>query len=148
MLPRTQLVMFLIMVLVGILFNPMNILAYRLNDIYLSLTLFYSGLLMAANMIWAHELVHYFTKGHIDYRVFGIGITLSILISVLLLRNQWMVDDKNWLRRMIGHHSTAITTTKQLLNSGNHFDNPAIFRLAKDIIINQEMEILLMKSML
>ena len=148
MLPRTQLVMFLILVLVGILFNPMNILAYRLNDIYLSLTLFYSGLLMAANMIWAHELVHYFTKGHIDYRVFGIGITLSILISVLLLRNQWMVDDKNWLRRMIGHHSTAITTTKQLLNSGNHFDNPAIFRLAKDIIINQEMEILLMKSML
>ena len=148
MLPRTQLVMFLIMVLVGILFNPMNILAYRLNDIYLSLTLFYSGLLMAANMIWAHELVHYFTKGHIDYRVFGIGITLSILISVLLLRNQWMVDDKNWLRRMIGHHSTAITTTKQLLNSGNHFDNPAIFRLAKDIILNQEMEILLMKSML
>lgn len=148
MLPRTQIVMFLIMVLVGILFNPMNILAYRLNDIYLSLTLFYSGLLMAANMIWAHELVHYFTKGHIDYRIFGIGITLSILISVLLLRNQWMVDDKNWLRRMIGHHSTAITTTKQLLNSGNHFDNPAIFRLAKDIILNQEMEILLMKSML
>lgn len=148
MLPRTQIVMFLIMVLVGILFNPMNILAYRLNDIYLSLTLFYSGLLMAANMIWAHELVHYFTKGNIDYRVFGIGITLSILISVLLLRNQWMVDDKNWLRRMIGHHSTAITTTKQLLNSGNHFDNPSIFRLAKDIILNQEMEILLMKSML
>ena len=141
-------IQFIVMFLLGVFFNPMNMLAYSLDHFYLSQTLINGGLLMASNMIWAHELVHYFTKGHIDYRVYGIGITLSIMISVLLLRNQWMVDDKNWLRRMIGHHSTAITTTKQLLNSGNHFDNPAIFRLAKDIILNQEMEILLMKSML
>ncbi len=48
---RRQLIMFVVMVIVGVLFNPMNILAYRFNDLYLSLTLFYGGLLMASNMV-------------------------------------------------------------------------------------------------
>ena len=45
------LINFICMFLIGILFNPMNILAYRFNDIYLSKTLIYGGLLMASNMI-------------------------------------------------------------------------------------------------
>ena len=59
---------FIIMVLVGIFFNPMNMLAYRFDDLYLSLTLFYGGLLMASNMIWAHELIHYLSVGHINMK--------------------------------------------------------------------------------
>lgn len=43
--------MFIVIVIIGMLFNPMNILAFRFSDLYLSLTLFYGGLLMAANMI-------------------------------------------------------------------------------------------------
>ena len=46
-----QIIMFIVMVIVGMLFNPMNILAYKLDHLYLSLTLFYGGLLMAANMM-------------------------------------------------------------------------------------------------
>ena len=56
---KSQIIMFITMVIVGMLFNPMNVLAYRFNDLYISLTLFYGGLLMASNMIWAHEIVHY-----------------------------------------------------------------------------------------
>jgi len=48
---KRQVIMFVVMVIVGMVFNPMNILAYNINDLYLSLTLFYSGLLMASNMI-------------------------------------------------------------------------------------------------
>lgn len=33
------------MTIIGMLFNPMNILAYKFTDLYLSLTLFYGGLL-------------------------------------------------------------------------------------------------------
>ena len=106
-----HIIMFIVMVLVGILFNPMNILAYRLNDLYLSQTLFYGGLLMASNMVWAHEIVHYISMGHINIRVFTIGILLSISVSIFLLREQFMVDDKQWLKRMISHHSTALTTS-------------------------------------
>lgn len=141
--------MFIIMVIIGMLFNPMNILAYRFSDLYISQTLFYGGLLMASNMIWAHEIVHYLSMGHFNMLVFSVGIILSISVSILLLRQQLLVDDKQWLRRMIPHHSTALTTTTKLLEKNDNFkDNPNLYRLAKEIIDTQEKEIQLMKSML
>ena len=137
--------MFIVMVIIGMLFNPMNILAYRFSDLYISQTLFYSGLLMASNMVWAHEIVHYLSMGHFNMLVFFVGIILSIGVSILLLRQQLLVDDKQWLRRMIPHHSTALTTTHKIYNRTN---NPRIKKLAKEIIDTQEKEIQLMKSML
>ena len=142
---RRQLIMFVVMVIVGVLFNPMNILAYRFNDLYLSLTLFYGGLLMASNMIWAHEIVHYFSMGHFNILVFSVGVILSVLISLYLLRDQFMVNDKEWLKRMISHHSTAITTSEKIYNRTN---NRTIKKLAKDIIDTQEREITFMRSLL
>jgi len=145
---KKQVIQFIVMVIVGMLFNPMNILAYRINDLYISLTLFYSGLLMATNMIWAHEIIHYLSMNHFNMYNFFTGISLSILVSVIL-RKQLFVDDKQWLKRMIGHHSTAIITTTQLLdNQKNVTDNSYMYRLAKDIVYNQEREILFMKNML
>ena len=144
---RSQLILFSIMFIVGVLFNPMNILAFRLTDIYLSLTLIYGGLLMASNMIWSHQIVHYLSMGHFNLKIFIIGILLS-LFCVFLLRSQLFVDDQNWLRRMIGHHSTALTTTNQLLKNKRHLENDKIYRLAKDIIYTQENEILSMKNFL
>ena len=141
--------MFIVMVIIGMLFNPMNILAYRFSDLYISQTLFYGGLLMASNMMWAHEIVHYLSMGHFNMLVFSVGIILSISVSILLLRQQLLVDDKQWLRRMIPHHSTALTTTTKLLEKNDNFkDNPNLYRLAKEIIDTQEKEIQLMKSML
>ena len=140
-----HIVMFIIMFLVGILFNPMNVLAYRLSDIYISITLIYGGLLMASNMVWSHQIVHYLTMGHFSLNIFILGIMMS-LFCVYLLRHQVFIDDKNWLKRMIGHHSTAITTTKQLLDNRKYKENDIIFRLAKDIVVNQEYEIASMKN--
>ena len=136
--------MFIVMVIIGMLFNPMNILAYRFSDLYISQTLFYGGLLMASNMIWAHEIVHYLSMGHFNMLVFSFGIILSIGVSILL-RQQLLVDDKQWLRRMISHHSTALTTSHKIYNKTN---NPELKKLAKEIIDTQEKEIQLMKSML
>ena len=141
---RRQLIMFIVMAIVGILFNPMNILAYRFNDLYLSLTLFYGGLLMASNMIWSHEVVHYFSMGHFNSKIFIIGIILSG-ICVLLLRNQLLVNDKEWLKRMISHHSTALTTSNKI---NKNTKNEKIRKLSNDIIKVQEDEITLMKSLL
>jgi hypothetical protein len=133
------------MVIVGMLFNPMNVLAYRFSDVYVSQTLFYGGLLMASNMVWAHEIVHYVSMGHFNIFVFSIGVVLSIGVSILLLRQQLLIDDKQWLRRMISHHSTALTTTHKIYNRTT---NPRVKKLAKEIIDTQEKEIRLMKSML
>jgi hypothetical protein len=142
---KQQFIMFIVMIIIGMLFNPMNILAYRFSDLYISQTLFYGGLLMASNMMWAHEIVHYLSMGHFNIFVFSIGIMLSISVAILLLRQQLLVDDKQWLKRMIPHHSTALTTTHNIYNKTN---NPKIKELAKEIIDTQEKEIQLMKSML
>ena len=141
---KHQLIQFVIMALVGILFNPMNMLAYRSKDLYLSLTLFYGGLLMASNMIWSHEVVHYFSMGHFNTKIFIIGIILSG-ICVLLLRSQLLVNDKEWLKRMISHHSTALTTSNKI---NKNTKNEKIKKLSNDIIKVQEDEITLMKSLL
>ena len=142
---KRQIIMFIVMVIIGMLFNPMNILAYRFSDLYISQTLFYGGLLMASNMIWAHEIIHYLTMGHLNILVFCIGIILSVFVSIFLLRQQLFVDDKQWLLRMISHHSTALTTSHNIYNKTK---NPKLKLLAKEIIDTQEKEITLMKSML
>ena len=142
---KRQIIMFIVMVIIGMLFNPMNILAYRFSDLYISQTLFYGGLLMASNMMWAHEIVHYLSMGHFNMLVFSVGIVLSISVAILLLRQQVLVDDKQWLRRMISHHSTALTTSHKIYNKTS---NPKVKKLSKEIIDTQEKEIQLMKSML
>ena len=144
---KDQIVLFIVMFIVGVLFNPMNILAYSFSDLYLSLTLLYGGLLMASNMIWSHQIVHYLSMGHFNLTIFLYGICLSIF-SVVLLRGQFFVNSDNWLRRMIGHHSTALTTTYQLLNNKKYLENENIYRLAKDIIYTQKSEIETMKNFL
>jgi hypothetical protein len=142
---KTHFISFVVMVIVGMFFNPMNILAYRFSDLYTSLTLFYGGLLMASNMIWGHEVIHYLSMGHFNMLVLSTGIILSISVSQLLLRQQLLVDDKQWLRRMIPHHSTALTTTHKIYERTS---NPQIKNLAKEIIDTQEKEIRIMKSLL
>ncbi len=140
---KNQTIMFILMVLVGMAFNPMNVLAYRLDDLYVSYTLFYGGLLMASNMIWAHEIYHLLAFKHFNVYVFGIGICMSLLVTYGLLRNQFMVNDTQWLKRMISHHSTALTTSHNIYEKTN---DPRIKKLAFDIIETQEREISLMKS--
>ena len=145
---KNSIIQFIIMTLVGIFFNPMNMLAYSINDLYFSTTLLYGGFLMASNMIWSHEIVHYLTMGHFNRNTFLFGILLSIFIVFILLRQQLFVDEKNWLKRMIPHHSTALTTTTKLIEKEKFKSNSKLYRLAKDIIYNQKREIAFMKSML
>ena len=141
---KHQLIMFLIMVIVGVLFNPMNMLAFRFDDLYLSLTLVYGGLIMASNMIWAHELIHYIHHGKMNNLVFGTGIVLTI-ITTLIIREQMFVNDNQWLRRMISHHSTALTTSHKIKDTTQ---NNELKQLAEDIIDTQEREIAQMKQLL
>ena len=142
---RHQLIMYIVMVIVGMLFNPMNILADDITHLYNSLTLFYGGLLMASNMIWAHQIVHYFSMGHFNVTIFSVGISLSLLVSFGLLRSQLFVNDKQWLRRMIGHHSTALTTSKKIKEKGK---DQEVKELAEKIIVAQEKEIKKMEDLL
>ena len=139
-----QITMFIIMFIIGITLNPMNVLVFDITHIYASTTLIYSGLLMASNMIWAHEIVHYFQYKRFNATIFIVGILLS-LVCMVLLRFQTNVNGKEWLKRMITHHSTALTTSNQILNKTN---DENIRNLARNIINTQNKEINIMKQMI
>ena len=142
---KHQIIQFVIMTIIGILFNAMNVLAYNINDLYFSYTLFYGGLLMASNMMWGHEIVNYYSMSHFNIKIFSIGICLSIFISIFLLRQQFMVKDNQWLKRMISHHSTAITTSEKIKKRTK---NSNVKELANNIINTQKYEIDLMKKLI
>jgi len=145
---KDQTIMFIVMIIIGMLFNPMSMLAYRLDHLYNSTTLFYGGIMMASNMVWGHQIVHYLQMGHFDVRIFLIGVAMSFLTAKFLLRGQLFVTTRQWLKRMIPHHSTALTTTNKLIENEVVRKDSKLYRLAKDIIYNQEREILLMKTYL
>ena len=141
---KTHIIQFVVMIIVGVCFNPMNMLAYRFDDLYLSLTLFYGGVLMASNMMWSHEIVHYLSMGHFNQNIFLLGLVLSG-VSIYLLRSQLFVTDEQWLKRMISHHSTALTTSHNILNKTKDME---VKELANDIIEIQDDEIEFMKKLI
>ena len=82
---------------------------------------------------------------HLNITIFFTGIFLSLFVSIFILRKQLMVNDEQWLKRMISHHSTALTTSKKIIQKTK---NNNLKKLAKEIIETQEKEINLMKSMI
>ncbi len=136
--------MFIVNLLLGLSLNPMNLLAYRFSDLFLSLTLFYGALTMSFNMIWSHEIISYMVSKRFNLNIFLIGLILFFIV-LILMRSQFMVTDNQYLKRMISHHSTAITTSKKIIKKTN---NKNLKKLAEEIIDTQEKEIILMKKLL
>ena len=68
-----------------------------------------------------------------------------LLICILLYKMQFGVDEKNYLREMIEHHSMAILTSQKILAKTN---NPAVTNFATRILTTQEKEIDDMKYLL
>ncbi len=138
--------MFFGSIIFGVFFNGMNMLAYRFNDLFFSTTLLYTALWMASGMVLIEILMFYFTM---KPKSFPIGVfilfCLFCLVILILMRKQVGVSDKEWLRRMIPHHSTALTTSHAIYQKT---ENPKIKELAKNIIDTQEKEIKEMKEML
>ena len=137
--------MFIGSFIIGIYFNGMNFLANQYKDIYFySNTLIYSALLMASNMCILEIFMYYGYHFELHYKLLIFFIILS-LILIFFLRFQIGVNDNNWLKRMISHHSTALTTSKKIVNRTK---NKKVEKLAKSIIRTQKDEIRLMKEIL
>lgn len=142
---KTLLWMFIGSIIIGIFLNGMNILAYNFDDLYFSApTLVYSALLMASNMCILETFMYYNMHGKFKTYIFLFFAFFS-LFCVFLLRKQIGVNDKGYLKRMISHHSTAITTSKEIIKKTN---NKKVENLAKNIIRTQEDEIKIMKDLL
>ena len=136
--------MFLGSIIIGVFLNAMNILAYRFSDLYISRTLIYSALFMASNMCLLEVFMYYSHSNNFKTNYFIFFTLLSVIVAYLL-KEQVFIDDNEWLKRMISHHSTALTTSHKISKRTN---NKEIKKLADEIIVVQENEIKLMKSLL
>lgn len=130
-------VMFIIMMISGIL-SSMNIWADSISDISLSLNDIYMSLLMSGWMILFMSILE------INIPVILISI-LIIVITFIAIRKQLFIDENQYLRGMIPHHSMAITMSKKLQNNE---PNNRISQLLDSIIKTQRNEIEFMKKML
>jgi len=144
---KEEIMLFFVMFIISLCVDSMNIMVYSIQDIYLSKALIISSLYMASTMVGAHQIVTYLSNGHIKKRVFILGIGLSLLFFYVM-RKQMFIKPKDWLREMIPHHSTAITTTTQMLKNNNIEPNTRVYKLATQILATQQDEINLMKSLL
>jgi hypothetical protein len=144
---KDEIMLFFVMFMISLCVDSMNVMVYSSQDIYLSKALIISSLYMASTMVGAHQIVHYLSYGHLKKNILMAGIGLSLLFFYIM-RKQMFIKPKDWLREMIPHHSTAITTTTQLLKNNQLDRNSPVYKLATQILATQKDEITLMKSLL
>ena len=71
--------------------------------------------------------------------------TSLLLLIIYLYKEQVGINDKEYLKEMIEHHSMAVLTSKQVLNKTN---NITVSNFAKQVLNTQEREINEMKHMI
>ncbi|MDT2704269.1 DUF305 domain-containing protein [Enterococcus dongliensis] len=117
---------------------------YKIDHIFFSQTRFFMALMMGA--IMAITMLSFMWKMYDNKRVNITILFVSIFLffgSLFMVRSQTAVNDADWMKAMIPHHSIAILTSKRA-----NLTNPEVKELAKRIIDTQEKEIKEMKKML
>ncbi len=137
---------FLLMLLLSfcIMYLVMFLNVDELSHIYLSLTRLYMSLLMVAPM--AILMLAMMWKMYPNKKANTTIILSSCMVFVLslaLLRTQTPIDDKQYMKAMIPHHSSAIMTSKHA-----NIKDAEVKELSKKIIASQEQEIAQMKAIL
>jgi Ca2+/Na+ antiporter len=104
----------------------------------------YMAAIMAVIMLFLEVMMH----DH-QYNIFSLNlyVLLASLVAlfVYLYRYQIAIDDKQYLKGMIEHHSMALLTSEEILKKTNNYN---VAKLAKNIIQEQQDEIDLMKKLL
>lgn len=137
---------FALMMLISfvIMYGVMYLNVDRFEHVYLSLTRLYMTLLMVAPM--AVVMLGFMRGMYKDKRLNAMIVGASIVVFVLalvFLRNQTFIGERQYMKAMIPHHSSAILTSKN-----GDLQNPQVQTLSKDIIEAQEREIREMKDLL
>jgi uncharacterized protein (DUF305 family) len=114
------------------------------DHIYLSTTRLYMALLMVSPM--ALLMLALMGKMYPNQKLnllIGLASAVVFVVSLLFLRNQTGIEDQQYMKAMIPHHSSAILTSKHATIS-----DPELKKLAEEIIKSQEEEIAQMKAIL
>ena len=139
--PKEIIIMMIIMFIAGLL-SSMNVWVDKLSDIRFHLNDVYMSLLMCS---WCLIFIGIY---YIDLNILLIGIILTSLM-IYCIRNQLFIDESQYIKGMIPHHSMAVLMSKELLKKALNREiylNNDIKSLSKNIITNQNYEIDFMKS--
>jgi uncharacterized protein (DUF305 family) len=136
----------LVMLLVSfvIMYAVMFLNVDQTDHIYFSLTRTYMSLLMVSPM--AVLMLVLMAKMFPDKRSNLIVVIVSVAVFALalaFLRTQTPIEDEQYMKAMIPHHSSAIMVSKHAT-----IKDPEVKRLSEQIIKSQEEEIAQMKQIL
>jgi hypothetical protein len=129
--------MFIIMFIIQYVFMSF-IMTNRPENITNSLGKAYLSIMMGLSMIILMNLIMYNVNQTITYIVL-----LGFIIY--LYKIQFGINDTNYLKEMIEHHSMALLTSKQILKKT---DNSYVADIAQRIINTQEKEIHEMRNII
>jgi len=136
--------MFIGSIVIGLFFHGMAVSVYRIDDFYFSKGLLYSAILMAASMCVLEVVIMGYYSKKIDASSL-IGFTVLTIVMIWMIRRQFGIRDRDYLKEMITHHSAALTTSRRI---SERTENTDVLVLARNIIKTQEREIALMKDLL
>lgn len=125
-------------------FAAMYLNLYQLDHLYLSwnrlfMAMIMGGAMTAVMMVFMWRM---YANKRANYAVLGIAAAL-FASGLALARTQATVEDADWMRAMIPHHSTAILTSERA-----RIEDPRVQKLATQIIESQRKEIAEMRALL
>lgn len=127
-----------------IMYGVMFLNADLFDHIMLSTTRTYMTILMVAPMSISMLLFMWgmYENRKANYLII-ITATLLFAAALFMLRNQILVDDVQWMKAMIPHHSSAIMVSQEV-----DLQDPEAQKLASQIIESQQREIKQMQEMI
>lgn len=114
------------------------------SHVYLSITRLYMAILMVSPMaiLMLAVMKQMFMNRRRNMLIQAASVAVFV-ITLILLRTQTPIGDKQYMRAMIPHHSSAILTSRHA-----NIQDPEVKALSRQIIESQEKEIKQMKDIL
>lgn len=124
-----------------VMYGLMYLNTYAYEHVFWSETRAWMALVMGATMsiIMLSYMLAMYKKKTLNLAIFG-GSVAVFALALWLVRSQATVDDMEYMRAMIPHHSIAILTSERA-----QISDPRVRKLSKEIIEAQEREIAEMK---
>jgi hypothetical protein len=114
-----------------------SIMVYKFEHIRFSLGKFYMSIIMALLMVLLEILMHDIYYKHFSYNYYIIDFILLGII-IFLYKKQIFINEKEYLKEMIEHHSMVLLTSNKIKDKTN---NQEINKLANNILNTQQKEI-------
>ena len=124
-----------------VMYGLMYLNTYVLEHVFWSETRAWMALVMGAAMavIMLGYMLGMYKKRALNFAIFGASVAVFSL-ALWLVRSQATVDDTEYMKAMIPHHSIAIMTSKRA-----QISDTRVRKLADEIVESQEREIAEMK---